>query len=119
MLVIDRGLRPIGLSLVVLALGAAPALAQEEPAGPIATASASAPPTPSVQTAPQQIGAVEDEDPAGPPVRDNKIHGMVSAGVGTNGYREGSVFVDAPLPNGGDVAIAVDSAQSQYGRSHK
>jgi hypothetical protein len=119
MLVIDRGLLPIGLSLVVLALGAAPALAQEASAGPISTAAASAPPTPVAQAAPQQIGVVEDEDPAGPPLRDNKIHGMVSAGVGTNGYREGSVFIDAPLPNGGDVAIAVDSTQSQYGRSHK
>lgn len=118
MLVIERGLRPLGLSLAVLALAAAPAWAQESAAGPMSTAAASPLPTPAVQTAPQQIGLEQDEDPAGPPMRDGKIHGMVSAGVGTNGYRQGSVAIDAPLPNGGDVAIAVDSTQFQ-GRGHR
>jgi len=58
-----------------------------------------------------------DGDPAAAPARDGKIHGMVEAGVGTNGYRHGAAVIDGPLPDGGEVAIAVQSEQIQAGRS--
>jgi hypothetical protein len=44
---------------------------------------------------------------------------MVEAGVGTNGYRHGAAVIDAPLPEGGDVAIAVQSDQIQAGRARR
>jgi hypothetical protein len=54
----------------------------------------------------------------GPVPNDGKIHGMVSVGVGTNGYRDGAAAISGPLPNGGNLSMAVESSQMQYrGRS--
>ncbi len=44
---------------------------------------------------------------------------MVEAGVGTNGYRHGAAVIDAPLPQGGEVVIAVQSDQIQTGRGRR
>ncbi|MDB5458924.1 MAG: hypothetical protein JWO72_665 [Caulobacteraceae bacterium] len=116
MTMIEFGLRAAGLSLV-LTLAGAPARAQTSPAEPISTAASGAPPPASTAPpAPLPGDAYPTQDPDAPPPRDGKIHGVVEAGVGTNGYRHGMIAIDAPLPNGGDVAIAVESNQIQGGR---
>ena len=110
---IDDGRYGLALAAACLALMASPALAQSDASGPIATAPATPLPSSDAPPAPLRTESAVDEDQAQPPVRDGKVHGVVEAGVGTNGYRHGAVAADAPLPNGGDVAIAVESDQIQ------
>jgi len=108
------------LALAVAVLGADGACAQSATDGPIATASAAAA-LPASATpgplGPKPVGA--DGDSADAPLRDGKIHGMVEAGVGTNGYRHGAAVIDGPLPDGGEVAIAIQSDQIQAGRARR
>jgi hypothetical protein len=110
----------MGLSLAVIALATTPALAQSSADAPVSTATGANAPTSAPPPAPLRIDvARDDEDQPQGPVRDGKIHGMVEAGVGTNGYRQGAAAIDAPLPDGGDIAIAVESDQMQGGRTRK
>jgi hypothetical protein len=100
------------------ALLAGPALAEPADTAPIATAQA-APAIVAVAPPPLPVSAFADEAPDRAPVRDNKVHGFVEAGVGTRGYRHAAVGLDAPLPNGGEVAVAVDTTQFDGGRGHR
>jgi hypothetical protein len=43
------------------------------------------------------------------PLPDHKVHGEVSVGVGSNGYREVAADVDAPIGDNGEVDVAIDS----------
>lgn len=62
---------------------------------------------------------VGDPAIAPPPVADGKLHGMVSLGVGTRGYREAAVDVEGALPGGGYFALAASGAQIDAGRDHR
>jgi hypothetical protein len=73
-----------------------------------ASPSAAAPAPASTQVAttkPAKDDASNDE-----PLPDHKIHGDVSVGVGTNGYREVSGDVSGPIGQDGQVMIAIDAA---------
>jgi hypothetical protein len=50
------------------------------------------------------------------PVRDNRVHGEVSIGVGTNGYRQFSGVATAPIGDIGQATVAIDSEQYNYHR---
>jgi hypothetical protein len=102
---------PLVATLAALSLSAVPALADPGATGPIATAGAAVPPPALPESEPERIDAVADSRTESEPVRDNKVHGFVEAGVGTGGYRQAAVGIDAPLPNGGEVAIAVAATQ--------
>jgi hypothetical protein len=53
-----------------------------------------------------------DDPNAGP---DTHLHGEVSVGVGTGGYREVGGYVCKPLASGGAVAIGVSQMQGNTG----
>jgi hypothetical protein len=80
-------------------------------------------PTAPPKTAPNgQVASVadaaseEDVEDDGP-VRDNRVHGEISVGAGTNGYREVSGVATVPVgDNGSQATIAVDSEQFNYHR---
>ncbi len=98
-------------------MAAAPVLAAEP--APMATRAAIALPNPSgaePAPLPESWGPQEFLAPDAP---DGKVHGMVSASVGTNGYREGAVALSQQLPNGTTMAIAIDAAQIGPGRVHR
>ncbi len=106
------------LVLPLLLAGAAPAFATD--ATPITTRPIGSAPSPMPTAEPgalPEAGGPQAVEAAAP--KDGKIHGMVSVGVGTNGYREGALALQGALPNGGTVAIAVDSAQINSGRAHR
>jgi hypothetical protein len=120
------------LSSVCLALAVAvsltsPLAAQEL----ITTDRAASAPKPSTEPAPP-IGYVRDHEdeidrsnPCGPgptprkvqydangePIPDRSIHGEVSAGIGTHGYREVAGSVCVPVSDKGFVALSVDQTQ--------
>ena len=107
-------------STLGLVLALAPALASAQaPVTPTSTSEtvataqpgSGAPPT---ATASKEPLATDDPDDAAaaPPHADRRIHGVVGAGVGANGYRE--VFGAATVPIGttGQVSIAIDSEQA-------
>jgi hypothetical protein len=52
------------------------------------------------------------------PLPDHKVHGEVTVGVGTNGYREVSGAVAGPIGKDGDMMIAIDVGSENYGRRH-
>ena len=112
-------IQPLWLALPLMLASAAPALAAADSA-PIANRPIGAAPSPAPTVEPALLPEALDwqgADAAPPP--DGKIHGMVSASVGTNGYRQGSLALSGPLPNGGSIAIAVDAAQIDSGRGHR
>ena len=82
------------------------------PAGP------AAPPktTPNGQVASVSDAAHEDDVEDDGPVRDNRVHGEITVGAGTNGYREVSGAATVPLGDTGQASIAVDSEQLNYHR---
>lgn len=105
-----------------LALVAAPALAADEP---VATAPATASvPAPSVA---EQIDAYLKSSPAlldakasdavdGVVARDDrKVHGEVSVGVGTGGYRSVYVRSDIPVGDNGRVSLAFEDTRDARG----
>ncbi len=107
-----------GLALGLLTALAAPALAADP--APVSTWSAADAPAPTPVAEPRALEEDRGAPPAEGPLRDDgKIHGSVSAGVGTHGYREGSVELNGPLPNGGFVALAVDASQMDSGRGER
>jgi hypothetical protein len=103
------------LALPLLMAGTAPALAADT--DPVATRPAAAQPYPTPAGEPGPLSEAFDA-PMAPMVspNDGKIHGMVSAGVGTSGYREGAVAVEGPLGDSGFFALAIDGAQIDSGR---
>ncbi|HEX4197742.1 MAG TPA: hypothetical protein VHZ26_09885 [Caulobacteraceae bacterium] len=109
-------------AVLLIAPGAAFAQAAA-PAGPdqvvnTAPAGPAAPP----KTAPNgQVASVadavseEDVEDDGP-VRDNRVHGEISVGAGTNGYRQVGGVATVPLGDTGQATIAVDSEQMKWRR---
>jgi len=104
---------------LLAALIASPAFAADEP---VATASKTAPP-PSVaeqidaylKTSPA-LEARDSQDIDGVvPREDRKVHGVVSVGVGTGGYR--SVYMQAEAPIGDNARVSVAFEDTRYGRS--
>ena len=114
MTAVDLGMKAVALSL---ALTATAARAQTDASSPMATSSAAAPPPAAAAPEPLPTTATAPLDgPDEAPVRDGKIHGMVGASIGSDGSHSGMVAVDAPLPGGGDLQIAVSSSQGgRYG----
>jgi hypothetical protein len=108
------------LAAIVAVLAAAPgvALAQAAAGQVVATAPASPPPPvkPSGQVASVSEAEAAAEARDDGPLRDNRVHGEVSVGVGTNGYREISGVATAPIGDVGQATIAVDSEQYNYHR---
>lgn len=106
------------LALPLLMAMAAPCMALAAEPAPMATRSAVTLPN---LTAEEPAPLPDSLEPPGllapDNVPDGKIHGEVSASVGTSGYREGSVFLTQQLPNGTSFAIAVDAAQISPGRN--
>ena len=112
--------RRLGLALPLLMAMATPCMVLAAEPAPMATRSAVALPN----LAAAEPGPLPDS--LAPPgllapddVPDGKIHGMVSASVGTSGYREGSVALSQQSPNGTSFAIAVDAAQISPGRARR
>ncbi len=104
--------------LLLLSPGAAFAQAagQDSPGQVVATA-------PSAQTALSkpngEVASVSDAAAADSlqddgPVRDNRVHGQVSVGVGTNGYRQVSAVATAPIGDVGQATVAIGSEQYNY-----
>lgn len=100
----------ISLLAAILLLSAGPALAADEP---VATASTAAPPT--MSTADQidlwlkstpSLEADLDAEPMVPAFDDRKLHGEVTVGVGTRGYRHVSMRATAPLGETGRISVA-------------
>jgi hypothetical protein len=110
------------VAVLALAPGAAfaQAAAPADPAQVVATApSAPAPPPqqkPDGQVASVSDAAADDSVKDDGPVRDNRVHGEISVGVGTNGYREVSGVATAPIGDIGQATIAIGSEQYNYHR---
>ncbi|MDZ4374341.1 MAG: hypothetical protein U1C74_23365 [Phenylobacterium sp.] len=51
------------------------------------------------------------------PRRDRKIHGEVSVGVGTGGYRSIYGRADMPVGESGNVSIAVQQSRGRFGHA--
>ncbi len=87
----------------------------------VATAPA-APVAPPQRTPAGQVASVSDtasdDDSAqnDGPLRDNRVHGEISVGAGTDGYREISGAATVPLGDVGQASIAIDSSQSEWRR---
>jgi hypothetical protein len=119
-----RMARPILAAIAVLALAPGVAMAQQQTAAPAdgqVVPTASGAPVAPRHTADGQIASVSDaaaaedvEDDG--PVRDNRVHGEISVGAGTNGYREVSGVATAPIGDVGQATIAIDSEQFNYKR---
>jgi hypothetical protein len=102
--------------LIGLSLGLALALpaAAEPPAAdaPVATASGSPPAAEQIETYLRTSPAAAREE-SGPLMRrERRVHGEVSVGVGTRGYREVSGRVDIPLGEDGHVSIAARHSEA-------
>ncbi len=106
--------------LLLLAPGAAFAQAAVE--GGSGQVVATAPPAqPSLSRPRDQVASVSEAAAADRlqddgPVRDNRVHGEVSIGVGTNGYRQFSGVATAPIGDIGQATVAIDSEQYNYRR---
>lgn len=108
------------LALAAAALIASPTLAADEP---VATASQT--PAPAAVTTSEQIDAFIRSSPAASVAEpgevngvvsrdDRKVHGEVSVGVGTGGYRSVYVRTDMPVGETGRVSLAFED--TRYGR---
>jgi hypothetical protein len=105
-----------------LILGGGPALAEE---APVATASAT--PAPAMSTADQidawlrsspTLQAPDlDAEPRGLAFNDGKLHGEVTVGVGTRGYRHVSMRATAPIGESGRVSVAFGETRGRGWRS--
>jgi hypothetical protein len=118
-------MRTVGRTLATTALFLAPATAANvqaalaAPSGQVISTAHGAPPA--AAKADTQIAEwLEDtsgDDVSQPtPVRDHKVHGEVSVGVGTKGYREVGGVVTGPIGDDGQVTIAIDAGQIGGGR---
>jgi hypothetical protein len=115
--------RPV-LTLITAALLLAPGAALAQDAAPggsgqvVATAPQAQPPLSrpngQVTSVSDAVAAADVEDDG--PVRDNRIHGEISVGAGTNGYREINAVATAPLGDSGQATIAIGSEQYDYRR---
>jgi hypothetical protein len=117
--------RPILAVIAVLALAPGVTMAQQQSAAPadgqvVSTASGApaapphAAPNGPVASVSDAVAAEDVEDDG--PVRDNRVHGEISVGAGTNGYREVSGVATVPIGDTGQATIAVDSTQYSYKR---
>jgi hypothetical protein len=109
----------VAAGAAVLLLAPAMASAQADSAQVVTTAAASAPaPREKANVTPDSITDFitgDDDDGQGPAVRpDHRIHGEVSVGVGTNGYRE--VYGQATVPIGDVGQATIGIGSSQIGR---
>ncbi|WP_374658058.1 hypothetical protein [Phenylobacterium sp.] len=112
-------MRSLALTIVCFFVGATGALAQEA----MSTAGASGNP-PTAETA-RQIDAwiagspaVRDQEEGvlsgfGRP-RDGRIHGQVELGVGTGGYRSGSITTVAPIGDSGTLMLHFGQSKNDY-----
>jgi hypothetical protein len=115
--------RPILAAIAALALAPGLAVAQQQaPADsqvvPTASGAPAAPPRAALNgqvASVSDAAAAEDVEDDGP-VRDNRVHGEISVGAGTNGYREVSGAATVPIGDVGQATIAIDSEQFNYKR---
>ena len=93
------------------------ALAQASSDQVITTAQAGAapPPVQSVSTRVARTRPARNDLSQEEPLPDHRVHGEVSVGVGTGGYREVAADVTAPIGDKGEVDVAID-AGSMSGR---
>jgi hypothetical protein len=91
-------------------LAPAAALADTAAAGDAPVATAQGAPAPPVTTEAQIQTFIHDDesDQPPPPRRDRKPHGFVTAGIGTNGYRQVGGLVVMPIGDNGELAVAID-----------
>jgi len=108
------------LAAVVAVLAAAPGVAlAQDAAGQVVATAPTSPPPPAKPSG--QVASVGDAEAAANarddgPLRDNRVHGEVSVGAGTNGYRQISGVATVPVGDDGQATIAVDSEQYNYRR---
>jgi hypothetical protein len=108
------------VGVLLLAPGAAFAqTAAQGESGQVVTTAPQA--QPSLSKPSGQVASVSDARAADSlqddgPVRDNRIHGEVSVGVGTNGYRQISGVATAPIGDVGQATVAIDSEQYNFHR---
>jgi hypothetical protein len=111
----------VAFAALAAALLASPALAADEP---VATASQT--PAPAAISTADQIDAYLKSSPAldakadgavdGVVARDDrKVHGEVSVGIGTGGYR--SVYVRSEVPVGDNGRLSLAFEDTKYGRN--
>lgn len=103
---------------VLATLVAAPALAED---GPQATAAPASAPGVADQIAEflrtSPAARIDDDGVQGVTPRDDrKVHGEVSVGVGTGGYRSLYMRSDMPVGETGRVSVAIED--TRYGRGH-
>jgi hypothetical protein len=106
--------------LLLMAPGAASAQAGAE-GGSGQVVSTAPPAQPTLSKPRDQVASVSEAQAAADveddgPVRDNRVHGEVSIGVGTNGYRQFSGVATAPIGDVGQATVAIDSEQFNYRR---
>jgi hypothetical protein len=110
--VVRAGLLSVGL---ILAPSLVWAQAKTPPSEVVATAHPGAgAPTAAPRAATGDVDEDEDDrDDADDkmPLPDHKIHGAVSVGVGTGGYREVAGEVTAPIGDTGQATLAIDTGQ--------
>jgi hypothetical protein len=119
-------MRKVGWTLAATALFLAPAIAATAQAAPTAASgqvisTAYGAPAPPPAKASDQIAqwlanTSDDEVSQTAPVLDHKVHGEVSVGVGTNGYREVGGVVTGPIGDDGQATIAIGTGQAGGGR---
>jgi hypothetical protein len=117
--------RPILAAIAALVFAPGLAMAQQQTAAPaddqVVPTASGAPAAPPRTASNGQVASVsdaaaaEDAEDDGP-VRDNRVHGEISVGAGTNGYREVSGAATVPIGDTGQATIAVDSEQFNYRR---
>jgi hypothetical protein len=112
---VASGLAATALFLAPAAAASAQAAAPAASSGQVISTAAGAP-APAPAKADDQIAqwigdASEDDASDGGPVRDHKVHGEVSVGVGTNGYRDVGGVVTGPIGDDGQATIAIDAGQ--------
>jgi hypothetical protein len=127
-------MRRLALSAVLLSLAAALAATTAWSQETVSTASSADAHPPGTQATPgpldESIGRETShtsevvDGPCGPTVSnsddpnaapDTHLHGEVSVGVGTGGYREVGGYVCKALPNGGSIAISGGQTQGNVG----
>ena len=111
--------RPV-LTVIAAVLGLAPGAAFAQGPAPSDSGQvvATAPAGPAAprriadgQVASVSAAAADDAVQDDGPVRDHRVHGEVSVGVGTNGYRQASGVVTAPIGDIGQATIAIGTEQ--------
>lgn len=68
--------------------------------------------SPAAQPSPEEMAAMDADGPGGLE-EERRVHGRVELGIGTHGYRHGSVTAHYPVGKSGHVSVAVGSTRGR------